>query len=105
MTDDSPDSEVSERADSVPPGGDHGGEDRSDERRDDRDWEFSLEDLEESDSESDSVATEDTESNVAGPLTTQGPLEPGAIDAENAVFVLLGVGLTVGLLASILLGF
>lgn len=101
MTDDSPDSEVSERADSVSPGGDPAGEDRSDERDDDRDWQFSLEDLDESDSD----PTEDTESNVAGPLTTQGPLEPGAIDAENAVFVLLGVGLTVGLLASILLGF
>lgn len=65
---------------------------------DDGEWRFALSDLEETDDK-------DGESNVAGPIATQGPLEPGAIDRENALFVLLGVLLIVGLLASIVIGF
>jgi len=65
---------------------------------DDDKWRFALSDLEE-------TADEDEESNVAGPIATQGPLEPGAINRENALFVLLGVLIVVGLLASIVVGF
>ncbi len=64
----------------------------------DGEWRFALSDLEEANNE-------EEESNVAGPIATRGPLEPGAIDRENALFVLLGVLLVVGLLASIVIGF
>lgn len=65
---------------------------------DDSEWRFALSDLKE-------TSDEDKESNVAGPIATRGPLEPGAINRENALFVLLGVLLVVGLLASIVVGF
>jgi hypothetical protein len=65
---------------------------------DDREWRVSLSDL-------DDETDENKESNVAGPVVTRGPLEPGTIDRENAVFVLLGVLLIVGLLAGVLIGF
>lgn len=60
-----------------------------------REWRFSLEDLED----------EDPEGNVAGSLERAEPLEPQEIDLENAVFVLAGVLLTLGLLASVIVSF
>lgn len=41
---------------------------------------------------------EDREGNVAGMLAQDQPLEPGTIDLENALFVLLGVVIVVGFL-------
>jgi len=64
----------------------------------DGEWRFALSDLEETNDQGE-------ESNVAGPIATRGPLEPGTIDRENALFVLFGALLVVGLLASIVIGF
>ena len=78
--------------------GDAGPEQNSTAETEDSEWQFALSDLEETDDR-------EEESNVAGPITTRGPLEPGAINRENALFVLFGVLLVVGLLASIVVGF
>ena len=67
-------------------------------REEDRDWEFSLSDIEQREREGDD---EDGGGNVAGSLTSDQPLEPGDIDRENAIFVLLGVLIVVGLIASL----
>lgn len=42
---------------------------------------------------------------VAGTLARDQPLEPEAIELENAIFVLLGVLLVVGLIAAGVVGF
>lgn len=55
----------------------------SDEKREE--WRFSVTDV--SDPED---KNGDDEGNVAGPLMRNEPLEPGAIDPENALFFLLG---------------
>jgi len=47
---------------------------------------------------------ENAESNVAGSLDRLEPLEPQEINAENALFVLLGVLLVVGFLVGALIG-
>lgn len=72
-------------------------------------WRFSLDDL---DDDSEPVeASEDSDdeesadgSNIAGTLASDQPLEPGEIDLENAIFVVLGALLVVGLLAATILG-
>lgn len=67
---------------------------------DDGEWRFSLEDIEESQSD------EDEAGNVAGTLSRRAPVEPEDIDVENAFFVLVGVliaGLFVGAVFSLIL--
>lgn len=59
------------------PVGDRDGQDTGEE------WQFPVEEVPES-------ADEDGESNVAGTLMRDEPLEPETIDIENAVFFLLG---------------
>lgn len=46
-------------------------------------WRFSLEDLESDEADSDG--------NIAGAFTPSEELEPGDVDLENALFVVLGV--------------
>lgn len=70
---------------------------RESSRDQERDWEFSLADIEKRENEP------RDEGNVAGSLMSDQPLEAGDIDLENAFFVLLGVLLVVGLIASLLL--
>jgi hypothetical protein len=74
--------------DSVPATGD-----KQEGETDTREWRFSVEEVGESDG------------NVAGSLERDQPLEPQEISAEHAAFVLLGVLLTVGLIASVLFSF
>lgn len=74
---------------------DTNGTDRDETATEEREWRFSLEDLED----------EEPEGNVAGSLERAEPLEPQEIDLENAVFVLAGVLLTLGLLASVIVSF
>ncbi|MHB9288454.1 hypothetical protein ACKVMT_15595 [Halobacteriales archaeon Cl-PHB] len=47
-------------------------------------WRFSLEDLE-------GDTAEDSGGNIAGAFTPSEELEPGDVDLENALFVVLGV--------------
>ncbi|MEF8813252.1 MAG: hypothetical protein V5A55_05480 [Halovenus sp.] len=49
-------------------------------------------------------ADDGTEGNITGSLTTDEPLEPGEIDPENALFVLLGIALVAGLILGTILG-
>lgn len=75
---------------------------------DDHDWQFSIADLEDDDTGDDGTTDTDSagsESAVAGPVTSKGPLEPGSISRENALFVGVGVLIALGLLASVLIGF
>jgi hypothetical protein len=69
-------------------------------------WRFSLDELGE---ETEPATSEDEEErgdegNIAGEFIPQGPLEPGEIDLENAVFVALGALLVVELIAAAFLG-
>ncbi|MXR51693.1 hypothetical protein GRX03_08770 [Halovenus sp. WSH3] len=68
----------------------------------DDEWRFSVEDVsaEETTGESDGSG-----GNIAGTLDRNQPLEPGEIDPENAVFVVLGVLIVVVLIAAAILGF
>ena len=69
---------------------DHGG--------DEQEWRFSVEELDgDAETEEGDDESEDSGGNIAGAIAGVGPLEPGDIDLENALFVLLGVVLTVGL--------
>lgn len=73
-------------------------------------WRFSIEDLPDSDGVDETPAEQATadgseEGNVAGTLERRQPLEPGDIDLENAVFVLLGASIVAGLLIGAVLGF
>lgn len=73
-------------------------------------WRFSIEDLPDSDGVDETSAEQATadgseEGNVAGTLERRQPLEPGDIDLENAVFVLLGASIVAGLLIGAVLGF
>lgn len=56
-------------------------------------------------SESEDTADSTRTGSVAGTLARDQPLEPEAIELENAVFVLLGVLLVVGLIAAGVVGF
>jgi len=66
---------------------------------DGREWRFALEEFDDSESEGGG----EVGGNVAGALTGDEPLEPGSIDLENALFVLAGVLLAIGFLASAVL--
>lgn len=61
-------------------------------------WRFSVDDFPE-------PGEDDEQSNVAGSLERDQPLEPGDIDLENAFFVALGVFIVVGLVVGAMLGF
>lgn len=58
---------------------------------DEDEWRFSLADLEDEPPAEDAPAAEPDRGNVAGDFLPDGTLEPGNIDLENAVFVVLGV--------------
>ena len=60
-------------------------------------WRFSLEDLE---GEGDDA---DESGNIAGEFAPDVEIEAGDIDPENALFVLLGVAVTVAVLAGFVL--
>jgi hypothetical protein len=61
-------------------------------------WRFSLADLEDEED-----ATEDDQSNIAGEFAPGTEIEAGDIDPENALFVLLGIVVTVATLAGFVL--
>ncbi len=90
-------------------GDDHGSE---------TDWKFSVDEFADESEEGDQWDDEEvgldadaedaddgTEGNIAGSLATDEPLEPGHIDPENALFVLVGVALVAGLILGTILGF
>jgi hypothetical protein len=60
-------------------------------------WRFSLSDLEDEETQETDEPTDDEQAgSVAGSFSPSDTIEPGTIDLENAVFVLLGVALGVG---------
>jgi hypothetical protein len=71
-------------------------------------WRFSLEELDDEAEPAESGVNEKEEDdeggNIAGTLAHNQPLEPGDIDLENALFVVVGVLLVVGLIAATMLG-
>ncbi|WP_336327537.1 DUF7312 domain-containing protein [Halovenus sp. HT40] len=69
------------------------------------DWKFSVEDVS-PEEKPDPQEEQNTESdgNIAGTLERNQPLEPGDIDLENAVFVVLGVLIVVILITGAILG-
>ncbi len=75
---------------------------------DDEEWKISVDDVgppaHEDPEEYEEPAEENTGGNIAGTLGRNQPLEPGDIDLENAVFVVLGVLLVVVLIAGAILG-
>ena len=73
---------------------------RGDDGSDDQ-WRFSLEDLEETDGEAEE--TRESDGNIAGEFVPDARIEAGDIDPENALFVLLGVGVAVAVLAGFVL--
>lgn len=78
----------------------------SDTPADDEEWKFTVEEVGEEPA-AQSVAGEEAEEqdgNGTGLNRDPGPLEPGTIDLENAIFVLIGVLLVVGLLVAVMLG-
>ncbi|MFT4923650.1 MAG: hypothetical protein ACI8XM_002879 [Haloarculaceae archaeon] len=72
---------------------------------DDEEWDFTLADIEERESdengetEPESETAEDSGGNVAGSFGPAEQIEPGDVDLENAVFVIVGVALAVLALA------
>jgi hypothetical protein len=74
-----------------------------DESDGDEGWRFSVDEVGPQDEPDAEVETE-TGGNVAGTLDRNQPLEPGNIDLENAVFVVLGVLLVVGLIVGAIAG-
>ena len=69
-------------------------------------WKFSVEDVgpqDEPDSNENGDGAE-TDGNIAGTLDRNQPLEPGDIDLENAVFVVLGVLIVVVLIVGAIVG-
>lgn len=72
-------------------------------------WRFSLDDLPDEEpgasETTDDGASSNEDSNVAGTLDRNQPLEPGDINLENALFVALGVGIAAGLILGAVLGF
>ncbi|WP_436902227.1 DUF7312 domain-containing protein [Halovenus halobia] len=72
---------------------------------DDEEWKISVDDVGPPAHEDHEEATdEQTGGNIAGTLAHNQPLEPGDVDLENAVFVVLGVLLVVLLIAGAILG-
>lgn len=72
---------------------------------DDEGWKFSVDDVgPQNEQDVPASANGETDSNVAGTLQRDQPLEPGDIDLENAVFVVLGVLVVVVLIAGAILG-
>jgi len=72
---------------------------------DDDEWKISVDDVGPPAHEDPEEPTEEqTDGNIAGTLGHNQPLEPGDIDRENAVFVVLGVLLVVVLIAGAMLG-
>lgn len=63
---------------------------------------FSVDDIPVAGTETDS---DDAGGNVTGGMLNDQPLEPGDINPEHALFVVLGIVLVVGLLGGALLGF
>ncbi|MFB6165386.1 MAG: hypothetical protein ABEJ31_09540 [Haloarculaceae archaeon] len=62
----------------------------------DDEWQFSLSDLPDEDGPAEDGPAEDGGGNVAGAvLGLEERVEPGTIDPENAVFVLLGAAVAV----------
>lgn len=71
----------------------------------DDDWKFSLEDVSpEEKPDPQEEQTTESNGNIAGTLERNQPLEPGDIDLENAVFVVLGVLIVVILIGGAVLG-
>lgn len=73
----------------------------------DDEWRFTLEELDDDAEPAESGVTEDEkdeDGNIAGTLAHNQPLEPGDIDLENALFVVVGVLLVVGLIAATMFG-
>jgi hypothetical protein len=66
----------------------------------DSEWRFSLDEIDARQGEQ-----EDSGGNVAGSLAREQPLEPGDINRENALFVVLGVLVVVVLIAAVIFGF
>ncbi|PSQ57100.1 MAG: hypothetical protein BRD23_08970 [Halobacteriales archaeon SW_9_67_25] len=62
---------------------------------DQEEWRFSLADIEQRNA--DNGETDDSEEggNIAGTLSPEEDIDPGDIDVENALFVLVGVALAV----------
>jgi len=89
------------------------GDDRDSESE--TDWKFSVDEFpDESEGddqrdgeeiELDADAGDGAEGNITGSLTSDQPLEPGDVDPENALFVLVGVALVAGLILGTILGF
>jgi hypothetical protein len=73
----------------------------------DEEWRFSLDEIDamhKGDNGEQSHRNGDPEGNIAGSLERNQPLEPGDIDLENALFVVLGALLVVGLIAAVVFG-
>ena len=72
---------------------------------DESEWRFSLSDIEERQADLDDEPPEDGEdeeaggAGVAGSFAPSETIEPGAIDPEHALFVLLGVGIGLAVVA------
>ena len=76
----------------------------SDEETEDE-WRFTLEELDdEAEPQESEIDERDNDGNIAGTFAHDQPLEPGDIDLENALFVVVGVLLVVGLIAATMLG-
>ena len=71
---------------------------------DDDEWKISVDDVGPPAHENGEEPTDEPEGNIAGTLAHNQPLEPGDIDLENAIFVVLGVLLVVVLIAGAILG-
>ena len=69
----------------------------------DDEWRFTLEELDD-EAEPEESEPDDESGNIAGTFAHDQPLEPGEIDLENALFVVVGVLLVVGLIAATMLG-
>ncbi len=80
------------------------GRDDSDDVDDEEDeWRFSLSDLDDEDPEGADGETPDEEKgsgSVAGSFAPSEAIEPGDIDPENALFVLVGVALGLGVIGA-----
>jgi len=74
---------------------------------DEDEWRFSLDELDERENEANGpvVSENGQQANEEEHIPEyEQPLEPGDIDLENAIFVVLGVLLVVGLIGAVFLG-
>jgi len=71
---------------------------------DDDEWKISVDDVGPPAHQQSEETEDETDSNIAGTLSRDQPLEPGDIDAENAAFVVLGVLLVVVLIVGAIVG-